>query len=272
MSDPMPSDPVLKTILHRSVWLDQLVEIIDEGPLRMLQFGSHLRQSCMLRARPDHLVLPYTRGMMVPLALQPAPRRILMLGLGGGSMAKFLLHALPDCEIDVVEIIPDLPDLARRYFGVPDTPRLRIRIEDGGHFIRRRAAGGPGQFDLILMDAFNQDGMAATVYGEELLPLCHSLLAPGGVLAANLTYRSASGLSAILHALRSTFTEGGVLTLSSSVTANIVALGLMAPLPKDSAPLLQRARELDATWSLDLQLNLKKMLDSRRPRWKRLLW
>ncbi|MBF0425751.1 MAG: spermidine synthase [Magnetococcales bacterium] len=176
------------SVVHRSWWSGQVIEVVDDGPLRLLHFGTYLKQSCILRANPRRLVLPYTRSMLTVLLFQRQPGRVLMIGLGGGTMARFLLDHFPECQIDAVEIVPEMPELARRYFGLPQSSRLRVSIGDGAdflHFAARQAV--VPRYDLLLVDAFDAAGMAATIYAEAFFRDCRALLTDNGVMAVNLS-------------------------------------------------------------------------------------
>src|SRR5690349_23575080 len=120
-----------------TVWLD-----FDDGAV----------QSRMLRADPARLVLEYTRLMMGFLLLRPAPERIAMIGLGGGSLAKYCAATLPDVDFTTVEIAPDIIAL-RDVFGIPaDGPRFRIVCTDGAAYVRQ---DGP-PLDVLIVDAFDR--------------------------------------------------------------------------------------------------------------------
>ena len=93
-----------ETIIHRS--RDTYGDlVVTEGALvRALYFGNEKRQSAMFLQHPGLLVLEYTQAMMLCLLFSREPKRIFSLGLGGGSIAKFLLRACPSAQIDVVEL------------------------------------------------------------------------------------------------------------------------------------------------------------------------
>ena len=165
------------------------IDVVEEedGRLLSLQFGSTARQSTMIVDRPDELTLEYTRCLMSALVLPEAPpRRALMLGLGGGSLVKFLLRHLPACRVEVVELRPPIVEVARRYFALPRAhDRLRIHIADGRRFLLDHT-GDP--FDLVLLDLHTAQGMAPVVHEEDFLPACRRATADGGVFSANLWY------------------------------------------------------------------------------------
>ena len=158
----------------------------EEGVLS-LQFGSTARQSTMFVDRPDDLTLEYTRCLMSALVLREAPPgRALMLGLGGGSLVKFLLRHLPACRVEVVELRRQIVEVAQRFFALPRShDRLRIHIADGRRFLLEHT-GEP--FDLVLLDLHTGEGMAPVVREDDFLPACRRATADDGVFSANLWY------------------------------------------------------------------------------------
>jgi len=147
----------------------------EDGTL-WLDFDDGAVQSRMLRADPARLVLEYTRRMMGFLLLHPAPERIAMIGLGGGSLAKYCAATLPEVDFTAVEIAPDVIAL-REAFGIPpDGPRFRIFCEDGAEFVRR---DGPA-VDVLIVDAFDRTGQPESLCSAAFYDYCHDRLAPGG--------------------------------------------------------------------------------------------
>jgi spermidine synthase len=80
-----------------------VIEVVDDLDTRALYFGTSARQSAMSPEEPHRLVLSYTRAMLSGLLFTRQPRSALVLGLGGGSLPRFLMHVFPTCRIDVVE-------------------------------------------------------------------------------------------------------------------------------------------------------------------------
>ena len=108
-------------LVHQAQSDEGVIEVVDSGDSRSLHFGTHPRQSSMRISDPAYLDLSYTQAMMGALLLNPVPRRVLIVGLGGGSLVKFLLHHFPRCQIDVVEYRQDVIDVAHQFFGLPVT-------------------------------------------------------------------------------------------------------------------------------------------------------
>lgn len=143
------------------------------------------RQSCQWLDRPREFVMNYTRMMLGgALYLNPDPRRILIVGLGGGTLPTALAQLLPEARIDVVEIDPAVTRVARRYFGFRDGPRLQVIEDDGRRYVKRAARAGD-RYDLIMLDAFDHQYIPEHLLTREYLSEVKSLLAPEGVLVAN---------------------------------------------------------------------------------------
>jgi spermidine synthase len=120
--------------------------------------------------------------MMGFLLFHPEPKQIAMIGLGGGSLAKFCHRFLRGARIEVVEINPHVIAL-RDEFHVPrDDPRLRIIAGDGAHYVRHRA----GPCDVLMVDGFEWDGLPEQLCSQRFYDDACELLRPEGVLVANL--------------------------------------------------------------------------------------
>jgi len=235
-------------LIHLSRDSEGPIEIVEEGSLRALHFGSSARQSCVDMARPQRLVLSYSEAMMASLLFQPAPQRILMVGLGAGALAHFLLHHLPLCRVEAVEMRLPVIRLARSWFALPDTARLNIHHGDGGEFVRR--AGG--RYDLLLVDAYHAEGMAAAVDNRDFFSACHSRLNPGGVLSINLWSSQQRRLRQSLSELGNAF-SGHLLQLPVKGRGNVVALGFTEAVRQARLKALRhKAAELGARFELPL--------------------
>ena len=134
----------------------------------------------------DPLVLPsaYTQAMLLALIWQPQPRRILLIGLGGGRLQMVLHHYLERVTLHTVELDPLVVTLAERFFGIVQDERQRIIVQDGRDYLRR--AAGRLSYDLILLDAYRVEGVPRHLSTHEFYTECRACLAPDGVLATNL--------------------------------------------------------------------------------------
>ena len=136
----------------------------------------------MYRDDPYRTRFAYTDYLQLALAYQPGARRILFVGLGGGSAPKRMWRDFPGLQVDVVELDREVVDAAHRFFEVPRDPRLAIEVEDGRRFLARN----DGPWDAIVVDAFYSDSIPFHLATREFLELAHSRLRPGGVVVTNI--------------------------------------------------------------------------------------
>ena len=181
-------------LVHSERSLYREVLVYENGDVRCMCFTRHCRvgrQSCMDTRHPDRIVMGYPKMMLGALFINPAPRSVLIIGLGGGTLPRTLRQLLPQVQIDVVEIDPAVVRVAARYFGFAASDKTRV-IETDGRVYVKRALRGTQRYDLIMLDAFDHEYIPEHLLTQEFLQEVKSLLAPGGVLAAN-TF-SSSGL------------------------------------------------------------------------------
>jgi len=154
---------------------------------RCMTFGSVEalgRQTCYALDNPQRMVFNYTRMMMGALFVNPAPKRILIVGLGGGTLPSALAALLPQAEIDVVEIDPAVLRVAEDYFRFAPSPRLRVHAADGRAYVEQMVRE-KRQYDLVMLDAFDFNYIPRHLMTQEFLEQTKRILAPNGVLAAN---------------------------------------------------------------------------------------
>ncbi len=233
-----------------------LIEVIDHDGTRSMYFGTQARQSSMLLYAPATLALEYTRSMLAGLLFQPQPRRILMIGLGGGSLARYLLARFPASQIDCAETRTGVVDMARRYFQLPETDLLRIHIEDGAKFLQ----DAPDRhYDLILVDAYDSGGVHPNVCPSSFHTDCRRVLTETGVLSMNLWATPGSPFKTILTDMQQGF-DSQVLRLPVEQRANLIALGLCTPHSrKDLKALREPAREMMTQYDLDFPKMLRRL-------------
>jgi spermidine synthase len=136
-------------------------------------------------------VFEYTQMMLGGLYVDPQPKRILVIGLGGGTIPSALQALVPDAKLDVVELDPAVDRAARRWFGFKPGPNTRVTIADGRVFVRR-AGRAHAAYDLVMLDAFEADYIPEHMLTREFLQEVKAIMAPGGTLVANTW--SSSGL------------------------------------------------------------------------------
>jgi spermidine synthase len=165
-------------------WLtgNEPIEIVEEDGVRVLQIGGDAIQSAMRLDAPDAIELDYVRAMMAFLLFCPEPRDILMVGLGGGSMARFIHERMPAARVTVAEINPGVVTVARKYFRFPEEDeRLEIVIGEGAEAV----AGRPASCDVLVVDGFVNGGVAGSLCTRSFYDAALAALRPQGVMVAN---------------------------------------------------------------------------------------
>ena len=195
------------------------VTVSEENGIRSLYLGTDTIQSSMRLSAPAELVLTYTHAMMASL-LFTQPRRILHIGLGGGSLPRFCHAYLPEAVNDVVELHPSVVAVARSMIALPDDERMVVHIGDGVDFVSRAEP----VYDLIFLDAFDGVDLIPAMVTEPFFHECRMALAAHGVLAVNL-WRGHKHYARHVSALRAAF-DGNVLTVPAETHGNAAALGL----------------------------------------------
>jgi spermidine synthase len=164
--------------------------VYEDGFLRTLRLGHgpHAgKQSRVDLQDPDLLLLEYTRLMFAALLINAMPSRVLIIGLGGGILPRAVNRYIPDAEIDVVDIDPDIVEVAEKFFFYNPNEKINNHICDGRDFIREMVRNGPElKYDMVILDAFNSSSIPKHLTTKEFLRELMLILDPNGVVAANV--------------------------------------------------------------------------------------
>ncbi|MDP2286507.1 MAG: fused MFS/spermidine synthase [Pseudohongiella sp.] len=183
-----------RTIIHeeRSQYRD--VVVTEFNNQRCMLFNVHrgdMNQTCIDLRDPRRLVFNYTRMSFAGLLLNPEPKRILVAGLGGGTIPTVMRELFPEARIDVLEVDQAVVTVAKQYFNFVEDERLVNHVVDARVFIKRAGLRGE-QYDYIVLDAFSGEYIPEHLLTREFLQEVSQILTPDGVLVAN-TFAS-SGL------------------------------------------------------------------------------
>ena len=199
-----------------------LIAVSDERGVRTLHVGGEAIQSSMRLGDPWGLALDYTRCMMAFLLFHPAPREALMIGLGGGSLAKFFYRRLRSTRVRVVELDERIVHAARTQFGLPaDDARLSVEIGDGAQAL------SPACCDVLVVDAYHDEQHVPELATAEFYDAALLALAEPGVLIVNFMDDDPQ-LDRYLERLEASF-GGAVLTLKALYDPNVIAFAFRAP-------------------------------------------
>ena len=226
------------------------IEVSEKAGVRYLHFSKEWIQGAMRIQRPNALELAYTREMMAGLLLRepPWPREALLIGLGAGSLAKFIYHQLPATKITIVEIDPQVEIIARLHFRLPNDPqRMRILFGDGVDYMRQNGR----KYDAILIDGFDKEGRAGELESLSFYQACRARLTKSGLMSVNLLGRS-RGFAACTERIAAAFGQRS-LVFPSCDSGNAIAFGageegVDVPL----ATLIERATQLKEERGLNL--------------------
>ena len=238
------------------------VDVSEVDGVRSLYLGSETVQSSMRIKAPYDLELTYSRAMMLFLlflnksaakapfenkSAAKAPVEVLMIGLGGGSVAKYVHHYLPQIKTRVVEINEQIIRIARSHFYLPeDDERLQVIVGDGVAYLQEHVQTA----DVLLLDVFDSKGVPTDMYNQAFFDSCAESLKLDGMMAVNL-WGSDRNFDIYLQRIEQSFNQR-VLVLRTGKPGNIVVFGFKrAPADLRWASLRQRAKELETQHKIE---------------------
>jgi len=218
--------------------------VSEERGVRTLHVGGEAIQSAMRLDDPHALELDYTRCMMAFLLFHPAPRELLMIGLGGGSLAKFVHRHLRAVRAHVVELDQRIVAVARSLFHLPpDDARLTVEIGDGAEAL------APACADVLVVDGFDDESLPAPLVSQAFFDAAWAALDEPGVLVMNLMSDDPQ-LDRVLQRMESAF-GGAVVCLPALNDPNVIAFALKGAPRRIGWQLLRaRAEQLQARYGL----------------------
>ena len=174
-------------VIHSERSLYRNIIVDEKGNQRCLKFNtksSKTNQSCIFTDNPDKLVFNYTKLVFSSLLMIDTPQRVLIIGLGGGTLSNTIHQIYPDAFIDNVEIDPAVTSVAREYFGFIENDKITSATQDGRIFIKR-AQLKKQKYDWIILDAFNGDYIPEHLLTKEFFEETQSILTEKGIISAN---------------------------------------------------------------------------------------
>ena len=229
------------------------IAVSDERGVRSLHVGGEAIQSSMRLGDPFALALDYTRCMMAFLLFHSEPRRALMIGLGGGSLAKFFFKHLRRTKVRVVELDPRIVATARAHFALPaDDARLAVEIGDGAEAL------APECCDVLVVDAYHDEAHVPELASVEFYDAAFLALEPRGVLVVNFMDDDPR-FGQYRQRLESAF-GGAVIAMRALYDPNIVAFGLKGlPARLEWDELRRRAARLESRLELPFSRYVRRL-------------
>jgi spermidine synthase len=218
------------------------VVVTDDGDrLRSLRFGRNGDAQTTIRVGdPDYLHLHYARIVMAGIALVDNPRRTLLVGLGGGSIAVFLRKYFPRMTIDVVEIDPAVVAVAKSHFGFREDKLMRAFVADARTYIDNSSQAA---YDMIILDAYGSDATPVHLTTLQFLQAVRKITAPGGIVISSFWTRPKNPkYDAMVRTYQEAF--GGIRLVEAPEKANVVLFALPRADPMDRAAFAAAARRV----------------------------
>ena len=227
-----------QTVLYEKASPYSTIIVTEENGLRTLRFEKGgARQSVVKLGDPDHLELPYARVAFAGLALCDEPRRIMIVGLGGGTLPSFLRKHYPHATIDAVDIDPDVVYVAKKFFGFREDDQMHAFVGDGREFVERFRQ----PYDVIFLDAFSSDSVPPHLTTQEFLRAVRRALKPNGVVVGNIWSRYSNPLyDSMVRTYQEVFDELYILDVPGAGNKILLALPRPQPLSRDALAQLAR--------------------------------
>lgn len=240
---------------------DGIIEVKEENHLRLLHFNSAPFQSAMSLKNPEQLHFDYVKAMMSFLLFNEiGDDDILLVGLGGGSLAKYLLQHFPDCRVEAVEYRAAVAEIAHDYFELPRNNRLNVVIDDGARYVKERLNLQREFYSVIMLDAYDATGMAESLCQPQFFAACQAMLKKDGILVVNL-WNTTEQFKQLFLWLGNLF-KAKLLFLPIHGMVNVIGLFFHEDTPIYSQKTLKkRAIQLEKKHGLPFKQFLKTLID-----------
>lgn len=244
------------------------VEVTQSGPIRVLTFGEagfKMPQTMMNLNDIRAQISEYTGIMMAPILYKQDVKRALIIGLGGGDVARALETCYPEIVMDVVEIDPVVVRLAQDYFFWKPGKNVTVYTMDGRSFVNMSVMAGREQYDWILLDAFDNDFVPFHMTTVEFYSVLQRALAPDGVLAIN-THIDHNLYSYLARTVNAAFGQlDGYMAHRAGNVILVAQKGAEGPMTPDRALEARKRADLPAGARVDLKYVTSCLLA--RPNW-----
>lgn len=231
-----------KVIYDKPSAYNTIIVTEDDDGYRVLRFERHgARQSIARPGDPTFLGFAYTKVAFSGLALAQDVRRIMIVGLGGGTMPMFLRHYYPNAQIDVVDIDPDVVAVAKQFFGFSEDDNLHAHVGDGRKFVE--SVREP--YDVVFLDAFGTRNVPPHLTTIEFLRAVKRSVKPTGIVIGNIWGRPSNPLyDSMVRTYQEVFDDLYIVDVPG--TTNKIVLALTRKQPLERAQYAQAARKLGA--------------------------
>lgn len=172
-------------IIHSERDAHGLIQVIDSPICRSLHFDTAVKQSRYFFHAPLTLAFEYQQVLeqqIMDYAHRQPLRHLLMLGVGGGSLASKLHIMFPKLQMTLVDLRQSVIDIAYDFFHLPMQPQIHTLSQDAADFI----ACPPHTYDAIIVDLFDAQGMPTAFTDASFLNHLIQATAQPGLVLINL--------------------------------------------------------------------------------------
>lgn len=226
------------------------VEVSERNGIRSLHLGGNSTiQSSMRLSNPNELVLGYTRSMMAFLLFEALPRKVGIIGLGGGSLGKFFYHYFKQTQVINIELNPNVIQIAKQHFFLPEeNERFQIISGDGAQFVAHKH---PDPLDVLVVDGYGSKSIAPSLSSLDFYQQCADhALGSFGILIVNL-WGSDKRFPVYLERIQNAF-HNRVLVLPAEKHGNMIVFGFKQSYDHPKwAELLEKATRLEKKYDLE---------------------
>lgn len=180
----------------------QVARLADHGrPVNVLITGPGGFQSGTYTTGDKALVFGYTRKLAEVVAAAPHKDRIAILGGGAFTLPEYLGRHYPTSQIDVIEIDPKLPQIARQYFRYQQPSNVRVFAQDARAYLEKTDV----TYDIILVDVYNDASVPFSLATREYAAKLRHALTDNGVIAANIIAGTNAACRPLLTSIQASY-------------------------------------------------------------------
>jgi spermidine synthase len=225
---------------------------------------TNVAQSILDLNNPLNLIFPYSRAVLLALVWKTLPKKIYVIGFGGGTLPRFFHHYFANAIVECTDIDQKVVEVAQKFFGIQFDDRLKVAIQDGREYLAQQ--NSTVKNDIIIVDAgFGSGYMPYWLVTQEFYQLCKTRLSSAGVLVVHLFHKQEFNAAAV-KTIQTVFAQVYICNLE---TGNSVVIATNAPdLAKNEiflkAELIQDFHNLEFSL-IEMSLELKKV--AQLPEW-----
>ncbi len=240
--------------IHRSVAEESEVSVTETDGVRFLHLGSVTVQSSMRIKDPNALDLSYSRGIMCYLLFSEKIENVLTIGLGGGSVAKYIHAYCPKVRQTILEINAQVIRIARTLFFVPDdNERLSVIEGDGVQYLLDHSVS----HQCLIIDGFDSHGIPPNMCTQDFFDSCFEAIDKHGIFVINL-WGSDKNFDVYLQRIECAF-NNRVVVMPTGKTGNMIVFGFKAPYKTTQKKMQARAKELEKLHKIEFSDFLDKL-------------